>query len=79
MRPIERIERILYKLGRLWVQAPDQRLGQLLENYVFGYNAISNKQVFYVEDDDVEKQLTKVLKRFNKELVKKVTGKRKKK
>jgi hypothetical protein len=50
-----------------------------LENYVFGYNAISNKQVFYVEDDDVEKQLTKVLKRFNKELVKKVTGKRKKK
>lgn len=62
MRSLERIERITYKLGRLWVKFPDQRFGQLLENYVFGYNALTNKQVFHIGDDDLEKHLDKVLK-----------------
>ena len=61
-RDLKRIERIMYKIGKLWVRFPDQRLGQLLENYVFGYNAITNKQIFHIEDDDTEKQLDKVLK-----------------
>jgi len=35
MRDSKRIEAICHDLERLWKQHPDQRLGQLLENYVF--------------------------------------------
>jgi hypothetical protein len=35
MRDPNRIDRVLRKLGRIWHRFPDQRLGQLLENYVF--------------------------------------------
>lgn len=55
MREIERIDRILDKLDKLWHKYPDQRLGQLLENYVFGY--IVPSPLFHVEDDEIEDRI----------------------
>lgn len=52
MRDPARIPRILAKLEKLWEQYPDQRLGQLLENFVYG-----RVNLFYPEDDKAEGQL----------------------
>jgi len=46
MRRKERIDEILAIIRKKWVEVPDQRLGQLLENY-FGY---PRTDIFYVED-----------------------------
>jgi len=59
MRELERIERILYKLGKLWVKNPDMRLGQLLINYV-GVDDTFN--VWQRDDADWEKGLDWALK-----------------
>ena len=71
MRDINRIERILYKLGKLWVKEPDQRLGQLLFNYtrigtrVAGeYGVI--KDPFHYEDTEIEADLDRGLKEMEK-------------
>lgn len=61
MRDVNRIERICHDLERLWKQHPDQRLGQLLENYVFpsiqttqgGRTAFTWAQ----EDDETDKKI----------------------
>ena len=37
MRPVSRIPIICKLIEKLWKKYPDQRLGQLLENYVFGH------------------------------------------
>jgi len=55
LRKIERIDRILDKLSDLWHKHPDQRLGQVLENYVFGY--IVPSPLFHVEDDEIEDRI----------------------
>ena len=60
MRDIKRIDKILNQLKYLWMRFPDQRLGQLLDNYVFGYK--SDSHLFYVEDDTVEDKLTEIIK-----------------
>lgn len=52
MREFERIDRILLKVKRLWEFHPDQRLGQLLQNYIFGRG-----DIFFPEDDETEKIL----------------------
>lgn len=51
-RDKKRIGRICEELQRLWERYPDQRLGQLLENYVF-----SPSGMFYCEDDNTEKRI----------------------
>lgn len=61
MRDPERINRICEKLRLLWLKHPDQRLGQLLENYVFGCERQHKRCIFHIEDDITEKQLQKVL------------------
>ena len=60
MRDIKRIDKILNQLRQLWMRFPDQRLGQLLDNYIFGYKLDSH--LFYVEDDIVEERLDKIIK-----------------
>lgn len=68
MREIERIDRILAKLSLLWHKHPDQRLGQVLENYVFGY--IVPSPLFHVEDDEIEDRIeaqTNILNRKKEE------------
>ena len=56
MRNPERIKRICKKLEKLWLQHPDIRLGQLLENYVFtkGKRGKETCFLFYQEDDETE-------------------------
>lgn len=50
MRDPERIERILRMLESLWKKYPDQRLGQLLGNWVF-------INLWNQEDDITEERL----------------------
>lgn len=60
MRDQKRIDRILELIRKKWNEYPDQRLGQLLINYVFGDSPISGKYTHYIwsqEDDITEKRL----------------------
>lgn len=53
MRDPKRIPRMCKKIERVWKEFPDQRLGQLLANYVFGHH----RDIFFQEDDESEKFL----------------------
>ena len=53
MRDPKRIKRICKLIEKLWKEAPDQRRGQLLSNYVFGHHT----DIFYQEDDITEEIL----------------------
>jgi len=64
-RDPKRIPEILDSLKKLWEKEPDQRLGQVLENYVF----INGKRgdntscaLFYQEDDISFQNIVKILK-----------------
>jgi uncharacterized protein YihD (DUF1040 family) len=64
MRNKKRIKRILKLIEKLWNKYPDQRLGQLLENYVFTQGKRGDKtsaMMFNQEDDETENQLKKWL------------------
>ena len=54
MRDPNRIPRVLDLLEKVWQEAPDWRLGQLIENIArdMGWN-----DAYYMEDDDLEKEL----------------------
>ena len=56
MRDKKRIKRICRLIETLWLQVPDQRLGQFLANYIFGHH----KDIFYQEDDITEEKLGKL-------------------
>ena len=58
MRDPQRIQRVLDLLGKVWAEVPDWRLGQLIENIArdMGWN-----DAYYMEDDDLEKELRKRL------------------
>jgi len=60
MRDINRIDRIIELLRELWKKYPDQRLGQLLENYIF-FNGergdVTSVRLFYQEDNITERIL----------------------
>jgi hypothetical protein len=64
MRDPQRIERICHDLERLWKQYPDQRLGQLLQNYAFPNRVITINNmvvriadIFNQEDDETDKKI----------------------
>lgn len=50
MRDPKRIDRITKILNEMWHKYPDWRLGQLISNL-----APRSRDVFFVEDDDMEK------------------------
>lgn len=52
MRDVNRIDEMLTNLRTLWMNYPDMRLGQLLENFVF-----STDTMFYQEDDVTNEKL----------------------
>ena len=52
MRDVNRIDEMLTNLRTLWMNYPDMRLGQLLENFVF-----SADTMFYQEDDVTNEKL----------------------
>jgi uncharacterized protein YihD (DUF1040 family) len=47
MRDINRIDRILAKLGEVWKKYPQLRLGQLI------LNVINEPTLYYIEDQDL--------------------------
>lgn len=55
LRDPNRIKRICEKLAEAWLCAPDQRLGQFLENYIFAHH--ERGCIFFQEDDITEKNL----------------------
>ena len=57
MRDPERIPRIMKLMQELWERHPDERAGQLMENYIFGCERQTKKCVFHIEDDQVERTL----------------------
>lgn len=59
MRDLERIDRICQKLNRVWKEIPDQRLGQLLENYIFGRGS---QNLWFQEDTRTEELFDNILK-----------------
>lgn len=65
MRDPKRIARICKLLQKVWIVEPDQRLGQFLQNYVFGRG-----DIFYNDDDETEVILKELL-RLNKVVTKK--------
>ena len=60
MRDKERIDRIAQKLAAVWILYPQQRLMQLLLN-VITYDDIGIGNLFYLEDDKLEKMLDDIL------------------
>ena len=65
MRNPKRIPKILKLLEQLWNKSTDQRLGQLLENYVFYRGERGDRtsvKLFYQEDDETERILKEILK-----------------
>ena len=55
------------KLEQLWLEFPDQRLGQLLENYVFVNGERGDDTsvaLFYQEDDETEERIDQAKKAF---------------
>lgn len=61
MRDINRIDVILEKLKDIWVANPDLRLGQLVEICRYKSKKV-DVDLFYIEDDDLEKGIEE----FNK-------------
>jgi hypothetical protein len=71
-RDPSRIEAILGALKTIWEKVPDQRLGQLLENYVFLDGSRGKDQtsiaLYAQEDTETLKNLQKIIKeRVSKE------------
>ena len=58
MRDLERIDRICQKLNRVWKEIPDQRLGQLLENYIFGKDS---QNLWFQEDTRTEELFDNII------------------
>jgi len=54
MRDPQRISRICKKLEQFWIKVPDQRFGQVCENYIFGHHLETNGCIFHIEDDKTE-------------------------
>ena len=52
MRDVNRIDEMLTNLRTLWINYPDMRLGQLLENFIF-----STDTMFYQEDEVTNEKL----------------------
>ena len=57
MRDPKRIDRILKKLKKAWEQSPDLRLCQLITIKAASVNPHNHPDLFYVEDEDLEKKL----------------------
>jgi hypothetical protein len=58
MRDLERIDRICQKLNKVWKEIPDQRLGQLLENYIFGRDS---QNLWFQDDDCTERRFDNII------------------
>lgn len=64
MREPERIKRVCLLLEEVWCHFPQQRLGQLLLNFVFGSYGMDH-HIYNKEDDEVEKILKLFMDKFD--------------
>ena len=68
-KDLEKVEKVTYLLGRLWVLRPSQRLFQLLYNYTeLGYQHIGMtdvKDVYNYTDEKLIKELKKAIKKVS--------------
>lgn len=64
MRDVNRIDKILEQIGRVWKQYPDLRLGQLL------LNVLGDPMLYYAEDDEIVMALRDFYKVDNEEICK---------
>ena len=65
MRDEKRIDKILDKLKVLWKMVPDERFGQVVENYLLtnkNRGDSTSAELFFTEDPVYEKQLDKYIK-----------------
>lgn len=62
MRDPKRIKRICKLLEKFWNKVPDQRLGQVLSNYIFD----NDVDIFYQEDNETEDLLNSLMVRYGK-------------
>lgn len=64
MRDPNRIPRVLELLEKAWKEAPDWRLGQLVENIArdIGWN-----DAYYMEDDDLEKGVKELMDKWKEQ------------
>ena len=70
MRDLKRIARICNKLKELWKKHPDQRLGQLLVNYIYHRDELGQDGFIWFEEDyKVETILDELLKQENMNLL----------
>lgn len=53
MRDPNRIEPIMAELTEMWKKQPDMRLGQFLCNILGEADTVTNRDPFYVEDDEI--------------------------
>ncbi len=58
MRDPSRIDKVLNRIKNTWQQNPDLRLGQML----VAYADKENKNLFYIEDEDLAEVIEKGLK-----------------
>ena len=61
MRNPARIYPLLNKIGDIWVKMPDIRLGQLISNITHP----SKIDIFYMEDEELEKKIDDFGKKIN--------------
>jgi hypothetical protein len=69
MREINRIDRMCEKLREIWHESPDERLGQLIENWIILSGNMRGKNtcwLFYKEDDETEKRMDQSLKELKR-------------
>lgn len=52
MRDPNRIDNILYELGKIWKENPDLRLGQMITNLL-----IPDYRLYHMEDNELIKEL----------------------
>lgn len=64
MRDLKRIKRLCRLLEEVWSHFPQQRLGQLLLNFVFGSYG-RDHHIYNKEDDEVEQILKLFMEKFN--------------
>ena len=64
MRDPARIKPFMQKLARMWQQhVPDWRFGQLMSNFLGFVVAETNRDIFFIEDGEMEKLMLKFFKR----------------
>lgn len=61
MRDVDRIDILCENLCKLWHHFPDQRLGQLISNFI-----ITDPDIFFQEDDVSIEKIMKLLEKIEK-------------